>query len=67
MATNARPSKKRPEAPAKGTVKFTVYLDPETHKALRIASIEDGTASTHVTERLIREYLAGRKKKGGRS
>lgn len=48
-------------------MKFTVYLDAETHKALRIASIEDGVASTHVVERLVREYLTGRKKKGGRT
>ena len=67
MATNARPSKKRPDAPEEGTVKFTVYLDRETHQALRIASVEDRVASTHVVERLIREYLAGRKKRGGRS
>lgn len=52
---------------AERRAKFTVYLDRETHQALRIASVEDRVASTHVVERLIREYLAGRKKKGGRS
>lgn len=47
-------------------MKFTLYLAPETHKALRIACFEDGVAATHVIERLVRGYLAGRKKtKGG--
>jgi hypothetical protein len=60
-------SKRLPKPEEGNVVKFTVYLEPETHKALRIAFIADGIASTHFVERLIREYLAGRKKKGGRS
>ena len=48
-------------------MKFTVYLDRDTHQALRIASIEDRVTSTRLVEGLVRAYLAGRKKKGGRS
>lgn len=67
MATNARPPKKRPDSPVEGAVKFTVYLDRDTHQALRIASIEDRVTSTRLVEGLVRAYLASRKKKGGRS
>ena len=47
-------------------MKFTVYFDRDTHRALRIASFEDSITATHLIVRLVREYLAGRKTKGGR-
>ncbi len=44
-----------------------LYLDEELHKAIRHAAIEEGLAVTRLFERLAREYLAGRKKRGGRT
>ena len=66
--TTSAPRRGRPPTrPEEGIVKFTVYFDRDTHRALRIASFEDSVTATHLIVRLVREYLAGRtKKKGGR-
>ena len=65
--TTTAPRRGRPTTrPEEGIVKFTVYFDRDTHRALRIASFEDSITATHLIVRLVREYLAGRKTKGGR-
>jgi hypothetical protein len=43
---------------------MTIYLDPETHKTLRIRSIEEATPTTKIVERLILAYLKSPKKAG---
>ncbi len=46
-------------------MRLMVYLREETHKALRHVTIDEGISATRLVERLIEEYLAKRRKKGG--
>ncbi len=46
-------------------VKFTVYLDAATHRALRHQAIEEGLPATALVERLVKAYLKRRVRKGG--
>jgi hypothetical protein len=41
-----------------GKVRFPVYLDPATVKALRMRALEEGTSATKIVERLIAAHLA---------
>ena len=47
-------------------IKFTVYLDVETHKALRHRAIEEGEPATKIVERLVASYVSTKSaRKGG--
>ncbi len=56
----AKPPGRKPRGPVQ---KLSVYLDPVLYRDLRIAAFEDGEPTTRVIERLIRGYLADRKRK----
>lgn len=43
-------------------VRFGVYLDIETRKALLKVAIDEGTPATQIVERLIKDYLRARRK-----
>ena len=47
-------------------MKSTVFrLDPETHKALRIAAIEDGISMNEALTQAVAVWLKGTSQKGG--
>ena len=50
--------------PAERT-RLTVYLPPETHRALLHRAVDEGTKVTRIVEQLIDEYLAWPARKGG--
>jgi len=45
--------------------RLTVYLPPETHRALLHRAVDEGTKVTRIVEQLIDEYLARPVRKGG--
>ncbi len=45
--------------------RLTVYLPPETHRALLHRAVVEGTKVTRIVEQLIDEYLARPARKGG--
>jgi hypothetical protein len=45
--------------------RLTVYLPPETHRALLHRAVDEGTKLTRIVEQLIDEYLARPARKGG--
>lgn len=47
-------------------MRTTLHLDEATWKALRIQAIQEGRSATQIVEQLIRGYLKGKKKEGGR-
>jgi hypothetical protein len=55
----------RPKSEKGRRLKTTLHLDEATWKALRHRAIEEGVSATQLVERLIQDYLKGRKE-GGR-
>ena len=48
------------------TVRLSVYLPEDLHKALMHRCIDDDISATKLAERLLREYLERPAKKGGK-
>lgn len=48
------------------TVRLSVYLPEDLHKALMHRCIDENISATKLAEQLIREYLSRLPKKGGR-
>lgn len=46
-------------------VQLPVYLPEDMHKALRIASIEEGRSATDIIRGLVKEWLVKRGKRKG--
>lgn len=46
-------------------VPMPIYLPEEDHKALRIASIEEGRSATDIIRELVRDYLTKKRKRKG--
>lgn len=42
--------------------RLQIYLDAETKTALRIAAIKEGTNASALVERLIADYLKGKRR-----
>jgi hypothetical protein len=59
-ATEDQKSRSGPRAPA-GKKPLTVILDEDVIKTAKIAAIEDGLKVSGIVEKLLREWLAGRK------
>lgn len=47
-------------------MKMPIYLPETDHKALRIAAIEEGRSATAIIRELVSDYLAKRRRKGGK-
>ena len=60
--------KKPPNAPRKEvrTVRLSVYLPEELHRAIMHRCIDENVAFTKLAERLLQEYLKSPLKKGGK-
>jgi predicted transcriptional regulator len=58
-------AKRRAES-REGMIVTTIALSPDLHKRLAIAAIEDGAASAELIREAVQEWLARRKRKGGR-
>lgn len=58
---------KRTAEPKGGRItRLVVYLPEALHKAVMHRCIDEDTSATKLAERLLREYLEGSPKKGGR-
>ena len=55
----------KPKTKGGEVVQMPVYLSKEDHKALRIAAIEEGRPATDIMRKLVKEWLAKRKKRKG--
>ena len=47
-------------------MRLVVYLPEGLHKAVMHRCIDEDTSATKLAERLLREYLAGAPRKGGK-
>ncbi len=61
--TKATPRASR-RGPEPRQARFGVYLPLKVRKALLKAAIDEGTSATVIVERLIKDYLRGRGKRG---
>lgn len=59
-ATEGPKSRSGPRAPT-GKKPLTVILEEDVIKTAKIAAIEDGLKVSGIVEKLLREWLAGRK------